>query len=313
MSQIQQSNSLVVQVSKALPDFIGEGKFISESLLSRVLDQCCKGLTPQQSVEFLSVCAVRKLNPIANQIYAVPRKNHTTGQTSIVIQVGIDGLRDIAHRTGEFAGSDEPEWVIADNGLPEKCKVIVYRMGRGGNRNPYVGVAYWDEFAPKDLTARGSNMWRQFPKRMLEKCAEAAALRKGFPSEVGGFYDPAEIHAQEPKEVTSNKTAALNERFKIEQPIQITASEVVTEDIETSNEFVFPAGSKFQGKKISDIKPDELIAYSDTLEKWLEKNQAHKKSAEVSQTLAAISTYFDSQTPNAPESIEQGPENEAPL
>ena len=311
---MQQGNSLVVQVSKALPDFIGEGKFISESLLSRVLDQCCKGLSPQQSIEFLSVCAVRKLNPIANQIYAVPRKSHTTGQTSIVIQVGIDGLRDIAHRTGEFAGSDEPEWVIADDGLPEKCKVIVYRLGRGGHRNPYVGVAYWDEFAPRDLNARGANMWRQFPKRMLEKCAEAAALRKGFPSEVGGFYDPAEIHAQEPKDVTSNKTAALNERFKIEQPVLIATNVVSDEATETTKEFVFPAGSKFQGKKISDIKAEELIAYSDTLEKWLEKNQAHKKAAEVSQTLVAIATFFDSQTPTETESMEQvGPESEAPL
>lgn len=310
---MSQGNAVVVQISKALPDFIGEGKFISESLLSRVLDQCCKGCTPQQAIEFLSVCAVRKLNPLTNQIYAVARQDRRNNTTKIVIQVGIDGLRDIAHRTGEFAGSERPKFgQINEHGIPDECEVTVYRLGRNGEKNAFVGVAYWDEFAPADLNAPAASMWKKFPKRMLEKCAESAALRKGFPSEVGGFYEPSEIENREIKDVSSSsKTASLNEKIRqLNGPAEPEA--VASEVVDVPQGFVFPPGTKFQGKAIADVKPDDIVAYADGLEKWLEKNQSHKKAPEIIAVLQAITEHFETAEPVI-EEPKQEAQNEAPL
>src|ERR1039457_5723228 len=67
-----------------------------------------KGFTDPEINYARSVCAHLQLNPLLNQIHFVKRKNHSDGTYSVTVQVGIDGFRLAAERTGKYAGSDDP-------------------------------------------------------------------------------------------------------------------------------------------------------------------------------------------------------------
>jgi hypothetical protein len=54
------------------------------------------------------------------------------------------------------------------------------------------GTAWWEEVAPGDLTTEKAKFWRTMPKVMLEKVAEARALRKAFPG-LGDVFIADEI------------------------------------------------------------------------------------------------------------------------
>ena len=135
------------------------------------------------------------LDPLAKQIYFVKR------QGKGVVQVGIDGLRLIADRTGQYAGSDDAEFAaVNDRGYPSAAKVVVYKMV-AGQRCPFGATARWDEYFPGD--SQGFQ-WKRMPHAMLAKCAEALALRKAFPADMSGLY----VH-EEMEQAGSNETAPL--------------------------------------------------------------------------------------------------------
>lgn len=137
---------------------------------------------------FLYQCERTGLDPLAKQIYSIRRGN------KMVTQIGVDGARLIAQRTGRYAGQDGPYW-CGDDGVwrdvwlsdanPRAAKVSVYLMGveRG---TP--GVAHWREYAQAS-----GDMWKRMPALMLAKCAEMLALRKAFPMELSGLYTQEEM------------------------------------------------------------------------------------------------------------------------
>ncbi len=59
-------------------------------------------------------------------------------------QVGIDGFRAIAERTGVYDGQDEPDFEYDKSGKLLKCRVKVYRKDVP---RPFVGVAHFSEYA----------------------------------------------------------------------------------------------------------------------------------------------------------------------
>jgi hypothetical protein len=137
---------------------------------------------------------------------------------------GINELRTTAHRTGIYAGSDPAEWGAditsewelpsgEDDGgdhpnapprekkaaaapvrmlkvvHPEWCQITVYRVVQG-LRVAFPGPrVYWLEtYATAGKSDRPNEMWKDRARGQLEKCAEAAALRKAFPEELGGEH-----------------------------------------------------------------------------------------------------------------------------
>lgn len=151
------------------------------------------------------------LDPIAKQIHLVTRKakikDPKTGQWGFgfksAIQVGIDGYRSIADRTQLCAGNDDPvfdeglnqyQMVEAGRKLPKTATCTVYKI-IGGMRCPFTATAEWAAYAPKSENGEGGAdfMWRKMPFLMLGKCAEALALRKAFPAELGGTHVDAEL------------------------------------------------------------------------------------------------------------------------
>lgn len=148
-------------------------------------------------IYFLQVCRTTGLNPFSKQIYAVYRWDSRAGKEVMSIQAGIDGLRSVAERTGLYAGSDAGQFTYTaeDNATPESASVTVYKLNSiTGERMPTTATARWAEYYPGD--AQGM-MWKKMPETMLEKCAEAKALRKAFPN-VAQIYTPEEMQQADP-------------------------------------------------------------------------------------------------------------------
>ena len=159
--------------------------------LALIKQTVAAGCTDTELAYFLYTAQARKLNPWARQIYVVKYG----GKMSLV--TGIDGLRSIAERAGNYAGSDEPVYgpITRSDGVehPEYVKVTVYKIVQG-HRVPFTGVAYWDEFR-RIFNGKLGDMWQSMPRNQLAKCAEGQALRKGFAEQMEGLeFSPEEYH-----------------------------------------------------------------------------------------------------------------------
>lgn len=139
------------------------------------------------------------LDPFANQIWLASRWDERSQRETFHPLVKIDGFRSIADRTGECDGQDGPYW-CGNDGVwkdvwlhthsPTAAKVIVYRKGQ---THGYVGIATFESYAPMSKDGVLDPVWARLPDALLSKCAEALALRKAFPMQLGGIYTPDEM------------------------------------------------------------------------------------------------------------------------
>jgi len=189
----------------------------------------------------LDYCKRRKLDVFKHPVHIVPIWNSQAGENGKGAMVetiwpGINELRTTAIRTGQYAGMDVPvfgpsitetfegkikkwknndsyyETETAEVTYPEWCQITVFRL-LGGNRVPFPGPrVYWVETYAriKSNVDIPNSMWQNRPNGQLEKCAEAAALRRAFPEELGSDYSIDEIGAfttHAPTDVTGDGSA----------------------------------------------------------------------------------------------------------
>src|ERR1035437_6808208 len=145
-----------------------------------------KGASDDELKMFLYVCERTRLDPFTKQIHLVPRWDSRTGKEIRTPIVGIDGLRAVAERTGDYAGNDDP--VFDDEDKPTKATVTVYKMVQG-QRYGFTASARYEQYVPKKADGTiTSPLWKKAVHLMLGKCAEALALRKAFPAVMSGLY-----------------------------------------------------------------------------------------------------------------------------
>lgn len=177
--------------------------------------------TPDSVILALSYCKARNLDPFKRPVHIVPiNVKKTVNGKDVFVEIetvwpAISETRTTAFRTKDYAGMDPPEFgpvkkfqlldqkkegqdyvdVPLEFEAPEWCQITVHRLVDGIAR-PYPGPrCYWAEFyAPRNRFVTAPNeQWRRKPSYMIEKCAEATALRRAFPEEYGDKYAIEEL------------------------------------------------------------------------------------------------------------------------
>jgi len=141
-----------------------------------------KDATDAELQLFFYDCARQGVHPLDRLIHFTKRKGKYTPVTSI------DLMRSRAADTGEYAGNDDAVFIGAPKGDEWAATVTVWRLVQG-QRYPFSATARWPEYRPDD----NDFMYRRMPHTMLAKCAEALALRKGFPRQLAGLYAQEEM------------------------------------------------------------------------------------------------------------------------
>ena len=156
----------------------------------------------------LSYCRARGLDPFKRMVHIVPQWNSALGREVDSVWPSIGEHRATATRTGSYAGCDQaafgPQQRMAFKGrlrqrgreefkdeevgleFPTWAQLTVYRM-INGQRCAFCGPkVYWlSAYGRKQRTDLPNEQWQKNPVYMIEKVAEAAALRRAFPEEIG--------------------------------------------------------------------------------------------------------------------------------
>jgi phage recombination protein Bet len=163
----------------------------------------------------LGYCAARKLDPFKRPVHIVPMWNTRLRREVETVWPGINELLTTAARSQAFAGVDEPVFgpeqthtfhgtddndrpISVTVTFPVWCSVRVWRQVQGERRG-FSQPVYWIEtYRRRGFRSELPNqMWEQRPRGQLHKCALAAALRLGFPEDLGSEYAAEEMEGGE--------------------------------------------------------------------------------------------------------------------
>ncbi|MGH3427727.1 MAG: phage recombination protein Bet [Mycobacteriales bacterium] len=174
------------------------GQFTDEQV-ALIKNTVARNTTDQELAWFLHVAKTLRLDPLRKQLHCIKRKmrDGEGWKEYLSIQTGIDGFRAIADRTHCYAPSEKPvlyEYVdktVGSRGVRELFSATVWIKKFtpvDKTWHEYPATAIMKEFMPIESGGRIPFMWERMPHNQLEKCAEAKALRKGFPDELGDVY-----------------------------------------------------------------------------------------------------------------------------
>lgn len=207
----------------------------SREQVQLIKDTVARGATDDELRLFLEVCKSKRLDPFSKQIHAVKRWDSGLRREVMSFQVGIDGFRALAERSGRYAGQDAPVWCGLDGQWvdvwlaqqpPVAAKMSVYKQGF---EKPVTRIALYREYVQTTKDGGANSMWAKMPANQLAKCAEALALRAAFPEELTGLYTHEEMgqadndvrRVKAPLPIRSRTTTIVKE------PEPVAATEVI--------------------------------------------------------------------------------------
>lgn len=157
-----------------------------------------QGVPLDEAFAFLTRARNLGLDPMSGQIIL---QTHMMkgGEVRYTIIVGIDGYRSMAIRTGLYAPGDDTKFEYNADGSLRSATVFVKRYHPDSNQwNQFSATAFFEEycvfyFDRESRERKPTQMWAKMGHTMLEKCAEAKALRRGFPETLSGLYTAEEL------------------------------------------------------------------------------------------------------------------------
>lgn len=200
-------NTLPTNIQTALTE-----RNIDTAVWTTLQNSVFPGAKDESILLAVDYCKARKLDILKKPCHIVPMSvtDAKTGNKNWrdVIMPGIYEQRITAFRTGQMAGQDEPVFgdTVTFRGIeaPEWCRVTVYRF-INNERCAFSHTEYFCEACATTKDGKPNSMWSKRPRGQLAKCAEAGALRKAFPDELGGVITADEVN-EEPINQHNNVT-----------------------------------------------------------------------------------------------------------
>ena len=189
--------------------------------ISLIKRECAASSTDDEFNMFMAAARNYSLDPFRKQICQIVFNAKNAERRRAAIVITRDGKRVMAQRCGDYRpASKPPEYVEGDEARdpdtnPQgliSASVVLHMQDASGNWQDVYGEAEWDECAPvkdegafcetkrrKAPTGKKiiDGMWKKMPRLMLAKCAEAQALRAGWPETFGGAYFEEEVEAMQ--------------------------------------------------------------------------------------------------------------------
>lgn len=191
-------NTLPTNIQTALTE-----RNIDTAVWTTLQNSVFPGAKDESILLAVDYCKARKLDILKKPCHIVPMSvtDAKTGNKNWrdVIMPGIYEQRITAFRTGQMAGQDEPVFgdTVTFRGIeaPEWCRVTVYRF-INNERCAFSHTEYFSEACATTKEGKPNSMWSKRPRGQLAKCAEAGALRKAFPDELGGVITADEVNEE---------------------------------------------------------------------------------------------------------------------
>jgi len=225
----------------------------------------------------MAVAAQCGLDPLRRQITPLIVAANDPDRRRLIPWTTIDGLRVIAARNKDYRPMEEAPVIEYSSARIDEAKnplgivraeVRAWKASDGA-WHPVVGEAWWDEFAPmrrsdapriadyKIVRSRDAAdhtnvtqadwdldpAWRRAGRIMIAKCAEAQALRRGWPDLLSGLYGEEELRAARLAEHTASE---LLQSVRDEEARKRKAMRTLW--------FISRAGAPFQSVAVGDIE-----------------------------------------------------------
>jgi RecT family protein len=195
----------------------------------------------------------------------------------MAVQVGIDGYRLIAERTGRYAPGRETTFEYKDGQL-FSATAYVKKQTTDGTWHEFSSTAFLTEYAAYTKDKSLTHMWASKPHIMLGKCAEACALRKGFPAELSGIYTKEEMEQADNPKMESAEAHVIEvipyDPTRDDEEIKAFAKSQGMNDIEAVKAYLVKFATHYK-KSMSDTiqyyldSPDKFLS---AYHAWIAKN-----------------------------------------
>ena len=272
MSNVQRSNHSVVKADE-----------ISQAVWQTLTNSVFPGAKDESIMMALHYCEARGLDVLKKPVHIVPMsvKDAQSGKYIFrdVIMPGIAELRTTASRAGSYCGQTAPEFGESKSfqigrvsvEAPEYCTVTVFKL----INDQQVGFSHTEFFTEACATTKDgdlNSMWKKRPRGQLAKCAEAGALRKAFPEDLGG-----EISFDEMPEGGAVGEAP-NGQTIIEQADDQTIASIKKGIMATGTEETLLL-EKYEAQSIDSLMQDKANAMLGELRQTAVKQKAEQKQA----------------------------------
>jgi phage recombination protein Bet len=229
---------------------------VTSDQLELVKRTVASGATDAELKLYLYDCQRQGVHPLDRLLHFTKRGGKYVPVTSI------DLMRIRAAETGDYAGSDDAVFHPKPTGVtpettqpPSAAQVTVWRLVQG-TRCSFTATARWSEYYPGDGPV--GTMWRKMPHTMLAKCAEALALRKGFPRQLAGLYAREELDQATDRMGANGIDAATGEVLNDTEPT--TALPAGYDEWLTDMEAAAETGTALLRQAWKEAKPEHRTA-----------------------------------------------------
>ena len=199
----------------------GEDVNLSFQIVRSYLTRGNAAVTDAEVIQFISICKANGLNPFIGECWLVKFQ----GSPASMITAR-DAFLKRAESSPLFEGMQSGIIIIRE-GKVQELEGAFFLQGdqlvggwatvyRSDRKFPYLAKVRLSEYN------KGKSTWAAMPGTMIQKVAEAQALRKAFPMQMSGLYTPEEMPDEQSQEPVKDANS-IKPVFAPEQPAEAPA------------------------------------------------------------------------------------------